>query len=131
MSVLEGNQINKQKDQSGNLMTDAYLIRKLSNENPWIGRVYIETSGWIHLSDKHFFNCIELQSEDDKLRIGVSLEDPLIPDSLYLDAIMAFKNATELLFKYIEGWTFTKNNPELIQEKRKAFIAEHGYTPSY
>ena len=45
MSVIRGENINKLKDQDGKQMNDAYLVKKLSNDEPWIERVYKGASG--------------------------------------------------------------------------------------
>lgn len=130
MSVMKGEKINKLKDQDGKPMSDAYLVKKLSNDEPWVNRVYKEASGWVHLSDKHIFNTFQV-SPGNKLNGRIGLEDPFIPDSLYLEAIGAFKAATELLLKYISGWIYTKDNPQSVQKAKEEYIKKHGFPPSY
>lgn len=53
MSVMEGFPIKKQKDMTGNLMQDSYLVKRLSERYSWVQDVYIHSSGYIHLSEKH------------------------------------------------------------------------------
>jgi hypothetical protein len=56
--LLEGKQINKMLADDGKRMTDRYLCDRLALEHPWISQLYLETSAFIHLSDKHFFAAI-------------------------------------------------------------------------
>lgn len=130
MSIVKGEHVNKLRDQRGKIMTDAYLIGKLSKGEPWVGKIYRETSGWIHLSDKHIFNALRIGS-GNTLQGHIALEDPFIPNSLYLEAIGAFRAATELLFTYISGWIYTKDNPQLVEKAKEEFIKKHGFAPSY
>ena len=130
MSVMKGEQVNKLKDQDGKTMNDAYLVIKLSRDEPWVERVYKEASGWVHLSDKHMFNAFQV-GPDNKLYGRIGLEDSFIPESLYLEAIGAFKAAAELLLKYVSGWFYTKDNPHLVQKAKEEYIKQHGFPPVF
>jgi hypothetical protein len=130
MSIIRGRQIKHIKDEQGQLMTDSYLLKKLSKYEPWIEKVYKEASGWVHLSDKHIFNVYKI-SGDNTLEGFIGLEDRLIPDSLYLEEINAFKAATELLLKHVCGWVYTKNNPHLVQKAKQDFQKKFGHSLKY
>lgn len=43
--VFNGKQIDRLKDEHGNLMKDRYLIDRLLSKNPWVESVYKNTSG--------------------------------------------------------------------------------------
>ncbi len=34
--------------------------------------------------------------------------------SIYLEAIGGFKAVTDILFEYVHGWAYTKDNPEVV-----------------
>lgn len=80
--VIAGKQIRKIKDSHGNMMTDAYLVSKLSKEYDWIDKVYKSSSGFIHLSEAHIFNAIH-QVESERafiVNIGTGkITVPMIP----------------------------------------------------
>jgi len=111
MAVMTGKPIREQKDGSGNRMTDSYLVKQLSKKAPWISRVYDRTSGYIHLSETHIFNALRITTEGDPGFTGfIGLNDPLVSDELYLEAIEAFKAATDLFFEYVREWITMKND---------------------
>ena len=119
IAVIEGKRINQMKDQNGRLMTDHYLITELARKYPeyqWIKSTYKETSNYIHFSDTHFFSTLDRDTREDQtgFRIMIGPRDNDIPDDIYEDAITTFHNSTEILVRLIEGWIFTKGNPEKI-----------------
>ncbi len=111
-AVLEGKHIRNMKDRNGQRMTDHYLVTQLAKEYPWIELVYENTSGYVHLSDKHFFNTFDYADREKRsgyvLKIGSCDID--FPDEIYLEAISAFRASTKILMRYINGWIFTKGN---------------------
>ena len=54
-----------------------------------------------------------------------------MPERLYQEEILAFKAATELLLKYMAGWVYTKDNPEVVKEDKDKYIKKYGFPPSY
>lgn len=119
-SILAGNQINNEKDKLGNKMRDSYLCSLAKKEIPWIEKVYKETSGYIHLSSKHIFNSLspkEPIKEGRNIDINISEKDSFVTDELKKEAIAAMINISEHILYYIEGWTLTKDNPDLLKKK--------------
>jgi hypothetical protein len=130
MEVLEGKKISSLKDENGKLMKDYYLVDQLSLDAPWVKSVYKETSGYIHFSDKHIFNSVRaLNEENREIEMKITKFDQNITDKLYNEAIDVFDSATELLMKYINGWIFTKDNPEFVQFVKDEYIKEFGRKP--
>jgi hypothetical protein len=115
MAVLQGTPIRKLKDKDGKILHDKYLVEKLTAEYPWVKAVYESSSGYVHLSEKHIFNCLTVLKEDGEFQMKITDEDSFVPGALYLEAIEAFKEATNTLLKFAHGWAFTKANPEIIQ----------------
>jgi len=118
LEVLKGIRIDKLQDINGNRLTDSHLVKLLSQEFPWVKRVYQATSGYIHLSGTHIHHTINEIREDRKFSVKLSPKDRDLPDTLYTEAIEAFIESIKLLLKYIDGWIFTKNNPQLVAEVR-------------
>ena len=120
LRVLQGVQIKKLRDANGNALTDSYLVKSLSKEKPWVRRVYEASSGYIHLSDKHVFNAMQASSKDGTINMKISETDYYVSEELYLEAVAAFKAATDLLLEFMYGWGWTKDNPARMKElKRK------------
>lgn len=107
--VLKGTHIRKLKDKEGNLMTDHYLIDKITKEYPVMKSVYEHTSGYIHLSDKHIFNSLGQLEKGGAFQMKVSASDGFIKERDYLEAIRAFFEITGVLFSYMEGWALAKD----------------------
>ena len=112
--VLKGVSIRNMKDSRGKKMTDSYLVNLLSEENPWIDRVYKATSGFIHLSEKHIHAAVSLADEENSLRIRISEIDEDVGAELWAEMAAAFVEATELLFHYLNGWICTKKSPQIV-----------------
>jgi hypothetical protein len=125
--VLRGQHIRNLKDRDGKKMTDRYLVKKLSDEYPWLPKVYEKTSSYIHLSDTHLFASVQNVEKDKRtLSLKISAVDrDEIPEKLYIEAVDAFNAATEIIVRFVEGWIFTKSNPE-IAAKLKAESIKKG-----
>lgn len=123
MSVLRGEKVRDLKDRSGKKMTDVYLCQKLGEEFEWVPRVYERTSGYVHLSSTHLMSALSPSSgadvDDWTFTIKISAEDKPLPETIYIEASDAFRAATGILLRYVEGWIFTKANPELVQRWKR------------
>jgi len=113
--VLKGKHIRNLKDRNGNKMTDRYLVEELSDEYPWLPNVYEKTSSYIHLSDTHLFASVQNVEKDKRtLSLKISAVDrDEIPEKLYNEAVEAFNASTEIIVRFVNGWIFTKSNPEI------------------
>lgn len=119
-SVLAGTDVRKLKDRSGAPMTDRHLVNSVASEFPWAPSVYNSTSGFIHLSDKHIFSAIQSVQDDGTLSMHVGSDPSRFPNELWVEMAEGFVAATEALFRYLEGWAFTKANPQLVQAARES-----------
>ena len=118
-SVLAGAEIRKLKDRSGAAMTDRHLVDSVAPEFPWVPSVYKSTSGFIHLSDKHIYSAIQSVQDDGTLSMLIGSDPDRFPSELWLEMTEGFIAVTEALFRYLEGWAFTKANPHLVQAARE------------
>lgn len=105
VKVMEGVYINKQKDSSNNLMRDYYLVNKISGIYPWFKDLYSQTSGYIHFSDKHFWNAIKANKESNwSLDLKVTDTDSFITKEDYSSAISDFCKSTKVVFDFTSIW---------------------------
>jgi hypothetical protein len=117
--VLSGEQINRMKDRNGKKMTDAYLVARLSANHPWLPKVYKITSGYIHLSDRHLFSPVqEVDRESRSVQFVIAETDTHYPEFSWVEAVKCFNEATDIFLKYLEGWAFSKANPDLVAKLR-------------
>lgn len=118
-SVLGGTEVRKMKDRSGAFMTDRHLVESAAAEYSWAPSVYKSTSGFIHLSNKHIFSAIQAVQDDGSFSMHIGSDPSRFPNTLWVEMAEGFIAATEALFRYLEGWVFTKENPHLAQAARE------------
>lgn len=120
IKVLTGVHIKELKTRNGKKMTDGFLVKEFSKEHKWIERVYKNTSGYIHLSEKHMLiNVVELDTAERSEVIKISDKDDHVPEHLKAEAIMAFAEITKLVLHRVYSWRYTKDNPPGMKDARK------------
>jgi hypothetical protein len=113
MKVLGGTRIDKMKDRSGKRLSDSYLVELLSAHHPWITLVYKETSGFVHLSEKHIFNSLKItDAEQRQILLKISDRDEFVPESGYLEAVDVFTKTTRLALELASAWADQRNKPK-------------------
>jgi hypothetical protein len=100
---FKGTPVRNMRDKHGNKMTDKYLQQALSTEYPWLKELYEKTSGYVHLSDKHFYNAlVSLGLPDDtKMEMYIGPVDQIVESKIYEDAIGAMIYVTDELLMQI------------------------------
>ena len=108
-AVLAGTPLKKQFDREGKKMTDRYLVEKLSVELPWVSSVYKETSGFIHLSDKHIHNTHgNIDNANRAVEVCRSGYDFALADKLRIESIKCMIEITKQMLRYVYSWAKTK-----------------------
>lgn len=121
LKVMGGKRINEMKSASGHKMTDRYLARELAKRHEWFERVYETTSGYIHLSEMHVFGAItRIEEQAREVESALTANDCHMPEESFIEAVDCFSAATDIFLEYLEGWVFTKSNPELVKELRRS-----------
>jgi len=118
-AVLDGKQINRMETKDGHKMTDYFLSTELAKKYEWVRRVYEHTSGYVHMSQSQFMLTVEVANEDRSMRWLVAADDRHMPVGSFVEVAECFIAATEIVIEYLEGWQFTKENPEVAAEMRK------------
>jgi len=109
MAVYAGKPVRKMKDRTGALMTDRYLVDKLTEDYDWVSSVYAETSGYIHLSQKHYHSAIRKKEGEERLIESIiRKDDSFIPHSLKIEATEGMVAITRCIYEYVYGWADTK-----------------------
>lgn len=116
MRILKGESLKNIKDRQNEKMTDAYLCKTFAEKEslPWITTVYKQTSGYIHLSNKHIFSLFTSAEEGiDSRTISLFCGDggnSTIPEEFKLETLQCMEHVTHLLLRYIQGWVETKKS---------------------
>ena len=113
VEVLQGKEVRNIKDRLGRNMTDIYLQNALINEYSWLKGTYKNTSGYVHLSDKHLFNTLRkgASGKEGALDIYIGPDDKMVNDEVYEGAIEDMILVTHALLTFIANWTLSKNKP--------------------
>jgi hypothetical protein len=120
-NVFRGIPIRKQFDRDGAPMTDHNLVQSLAKNLPWVESVYRESSGFVHLSEKHMYHTQEsIDRSTRSLVLKVSGEDVAIPDSARVEAARAMTEISLQVLKYICGWARTKDVAKLSSQSTGA-----------
>lgn len=120
MKVVSGEQINKMRDRSGKTMTDSYLVSKLASEYSWLPTVYKNLSGYVHFSNQHLFSSVEnMDDETGSVQYVIHEEDTKYPEFSWVEVIDCFNETTDIFIKYLEGWIFTKSNPNIVSKLKE------------
>jgi hypothetical protein len=127
-SVLAGDHIDKIPDRDGEPMRDRYLVKKLAAQMrcEWLPRVYRETSGYVHFSDKHVHSTFTEVRGDHTAGIKVGAVDKEWPEETYLEAVDAFIAAVQLYGDLLRDWGLNKANPEIVRELRQRRAKDRG-----
>lgn len=114
MEILRGKRVDKLKTKDGDVMRDSFLVEIFSKENKWISKVYENTCGYIHLSEKHMhLTNVCLNSQERTGIFKVSDRSENVPGEFKLEAISAFTEISKLVLHIIYSWRYTKDNPPI------------------
>lgn len=105
MNIISGVPPKKQKDRSGKQMNDGYLVDKLEDKRSGARALYDFSSGYVHLSNRHYENSSRaVNITDPEIELKVSARDKYVRPEHYTAAIQAFAESTDILFAYIDEW---------------------------
>ena len=109
-AVLGGAQLNRFKSAEGEFLKDRYLIDRLSNELPWLVKTYKETSGYVHFSERQFFDTVQSVGGDviQTLSLTVSAKDDKFPEESWVEVVACFSEITNLLAETVMSYAEQK-----------------------
>ena len=112
--IISGNRIDQQKSEDGKQLKDFYLKEELNKIEPRFSSVYDNTSGYIHLSDKAFYQTVN-SCDDNTIEWGVGL--PLIEkhNPVLIEGAEAFIHFVKLHFRILTA----------VAESKKRFDEEY------
>ena len=110
--IISGEQINKYRSKNGQRLTDGYLKKELSKRDKRFSDVYKQASGFIHLSDKAFYQTI-VNCEDYHIEFQIGQELPEKRNLVLIEAADAFIHYVELHFQLLNAVAESKEQFEL------------------
>lgn len=119
--VIGGNHIRRIKDRNGNKMTDFYLVKELSNDYPWLPKVYDKLCGFVHFSEQHLFNSVQsVNDEKNTVTFAIGKQDEQYPESSWIEIVDCFTNSVYIFFYYLNSWIATKNGANTANKQINA-----------
>lgn len=114
--IISGDSISKQLSRDGAKMTDGYLKRELSKVDTRFAEVYNQASGYIHLSEKAFYQTV-VKVEDDSIEWQVGRELTEKRNPVLIEAADAFIHFVKLHFKMLEAVADSKRRVDRSDTK--------------
>jgi hypothetical protein len=118
MHFIDGKAIKNYEDINGKKLSDNYLAKKLDVHFKGTQKLYNDTCGYIHLSDKHFFPTVSKDKmENLKFRIQIgSSENFSIDDKIDFSKTML--EVSKLVLIVVEQWKHEKIKLSEIHDKQ-------------
>ena len=93
------------KSAGGHKLTDRFLHERLSEIYPWVTPVYENTSGFIHLSQRHMIAPVSgVDSNTRSVTFDVGAKRVRWPTEKVVEALDAFAEATQALLDQCRSW---------------------------
>ena len=116
--IISGDPINKQLSKDGKKMSDGYLKKELSKIDSQFETVYNQASGYVHLSDKAFYQTV-LKCEDNHIELQVGRELPEKRNPVLIDATDAFIRFVKLHFRMLNAVADSKQRFDNVYADQK------------
>ena len=117
--LIDGEKINKKKDNQGKVLSDAHLKNRIAKElDPCFDQVYEQASGYIHLSSKAFYQMLD-SVEDGHINFQVGLDLPIRRNPVLIEAADAFIHFVELQQKMLLAVADSKRRTDAELEKEE------------
>ena len=122
--ILNGVPIKNLKDKDGNKMTDGYLKDKVTELDSKFSGVYDQASGYVHLSEKAFFQTVERVEDGGKICFNYGHPLPEKRNDPLLESAAAYIHFVKLQFRMLQAVADSKqrynseeHNDEIEEEQ--------------
>ena len=116
--IISGNPINRQLSKDGKPLSDGYLKRELSKIDHQFADVYAHASGYIHMSEKAFYQTL-VSCEDHTIKFQVGQELPEKRNPVLLNASDAFIHFVHLHYIILDTVAENKKRFDIAQNVKK------------
>ena len=100
--MISGKRINQQLSKDGHKLSDSYLKKELTLFDNCFDKVYDQASGYIHLSEKSFYQTI-VKCDDYHIELQVGHSLPEYRNPVIVEATKAFIHFVELHYRMLEA----------------------------
>lgn len=110
--IINGRRIDKERDTQGHMMADGYLKDKLGEMDPSIVAIYDNTSGYIHLSEKAFYETV-VNCDNGRVEFQIGRELPERRNPVLVEMLGAFTHFIRLHYKMVTAVVDSKQRYDL------------------
>ena len=100
--IIDENPINKLKDVNGKKMMDGYLKDEITKMDPLFAKVYDNASGYVHLSDKAFYQTVAT-CDNYAIGLGIGLPLPEKRNETLAESAAEYIHFVKLQFKMLQA----------------------------
>ena len=118
--LIYGTPIKNELDINGKKMTDFHLKEAVAKLDPKFKQVYNQASGYIHLSEKAFYQTVTDIDNDGKLTLQVGHPLPEKRNEALLECAEAFYHFVLLHYKMLNAVAESKKRFDKLQEKTQS-----------
>ena len=113
--IISGERVNRQVSKDGSQLSDSYLKKELSKIDSGFSDIYDQASGYIHLSEKAFYQTV-VSCEDYHInfQIGHALPEKFNP--ILIEAADAFIHYVKLHYRILDAVVDSKRRFDSSQE---------------
>ena len=115
-ALIGGTPIKKFKSRDGKALVDGYLIDQMTKAHPWVRKVYDFTSGYVHFSERQFFDSIHSVGSDQErtIQLQVSHIDNKFPEFSWEETVACFNELLKIIENLLEIYSSQKTaNPSI------------------
>jgi len=108
--ILSGKALKKFKSTDGKPLNDGYLVDRLSEQFPWVRKVYDFTSGYVHFSERQFFDAIHSlgSNEERTMRLSIGRTDDKYPEFSWEELPACFNHLNLILEGFLNAYADSK-----------------------
>lgn len=115
--IMAGKKIDNLKDKNGKHLKDWYLREELSKYDNKFSQVYKNASGYVHFSEKGFFQSVSALDEEYQLGILVSHEVPEKANEYIIECVKAYTHFLKLFYSMFDDIIRVKKDYDKSHEE--------------
>ena len=112
--IIDGVPIKNLKDKNGKKMMDGHLKDEITKIDPLFARVYDQASGYVHLSEKAFYQTVA-DCENNTIGLGIGTPLPEKRNETLVEGAAAYIHFVKLQFKMLQA----------VVESKQRYDASH------
>ena len=115
--IITGKKIDSLKDKNGKRLKDWYLREQLEKYDNKFSEVYKNVSGYVHFSEKGFFQSVSALDREYTLAIQVSHKVPEKANEFIIECVKTYAHFLQFFYSMFKDIIRVKNDYDKSQEE--------------